>query len=207
MYALDLPSHHKTDKFPEISLELYVDIINNFITYLGKKEIILCGHSLGGAIIQEFYFKYPNNITALILCATGSRLRVSPFIFNSLQRNYQEYLDYMEIIAFYSKTSDDIKKDCTEETLQTDSEITFSDFNICNNFNVLKKTERIDVPCLIICGKADKLTPVKFSLYFHEKIKNSELKIIKKAGHMVMLERPKQVNRVIEDFINSLIER
>ena len=110
----------------------------------------------------------------------------------------------MEVAAFYSKTPDEIRRTCTEETSKTDSEITFSDFNICNNFDTLKKTDTIEIPCLIICGKADKLTPIKYSQYFHEKINNSEFKIIKKAGHMVMLEKPNQVNRAIENFIYSL---
>ncbi len=45
------------------------------------------------------------------------------------------------------------------------------------------------------------MTPVKYSQYFNNKIINSKLCIIKKAGHNVMLEKPKEVNQAIENFI------
>jgi pimeloyl-ACP methyl ester carboxylesterase len=56
---------------------------------------------------------------------------------------------------------------------------------------------------LIICGKEDLLTPVKYSQYLKQKIKNSELYIIEEAGHMVMLEKPNEVNQIIERFLTS----
>ncbi|MHA1297536.1 MAG: alpha/beta fold hydrolase [Promethearchaeota archaeon] len=49
---------------------------------------------------------------------------------------------------------------------------------------------------------ADKLTPVKYSTYFDEKIERSKLVVIEKAGHMVMLEKPGELNRVITEFIH-----
>ncbi|NVM36781.1 MAG: alpha/beta hydrolase, partial [Candidatus Lokiarchaeota archaeon] len=78
------------------------------------------------------------------------------------------------------------------------------DFKICNAFDTLNKTSSIDVPCLIICGKSDEMTPVKYSQFFHEKLINSKLCIIKKAGHNVMLEKPKDVNQAIEFFISLI---
>jgi pimeloyl-ACP methyl ester carboxylesterase len=52
-------------------------------------------------------------------------------------------------------------------------------------------------------GKQDQLTPVKYSVFFHNNIKKSELHIISKAGHMVMLEKPNEVNLAIENFIKN----
>ena len=201
--ALDLPSHNKSNIFPVLSLDLYVDVVKKFADYLKPERLILVGHSLGGAVIQEYYFKYPNDVSALILCATGGRLRVSQFIYNSIKPKYQEYLNYLRIGSFYRKTSKKVIDNAILETSQIDPEVTYNDFKICDEFNALNKTESIDIPCLIICGKSDELTPVKYSQYFHDKIKNSKLVIVKKAGHMVMLEKPSEVNKAIEDFIKT----
>jgi pimeloyl-ACP methyl ester carboxylesterase len=157
---------------------------------------------MGGVIIQEFYYRYPDDVTALILCATGARMRVSQFIFNSVKPNYQEYLKYLRTGSFYRKTSKEIIDDAILETSQIDPEVTYNDFKICNAFDTLDKTSSINIPCLIICGKSDEMTPVKYSQYFHDQIINSKLCIIKKAGHNVMLEKPKDVNHAIENFIN-----
>jgi len=158
---------------------------------------------MGGVIGQEYYFRYPNDISALILCATGARMRVSPFIFNSIKTDYQKYLDYLRTGAFYRKTPKEIIDESILETSQINPEVTYRDFKICDSFDTMDKTSSIDIPCLIICGKADQLTPVKYSQFFHEKIRNSVLYIINKAGHNLMLEKPKQLNKAIEDFINN----
>ena len=71
----------------------------------------------------------------------------------------------------------------------------------------MDKVASINVPCLIVCGNEDKLTPVKYSQYFKDKIKDSKLVVIKDAGHMVMLEKPNEVNKAIEEFIEKNLEK
>ncbi|KKN37677.1 hypothetical protein LCGC14_0761190, partial [marine sediment metagenome] len=46
---------------------------------------------------------------------------------------------------------------------------------------------------------------VKYSEYFHKKLKNSELVLIENAGHMAMLEKPAEVNNSIENFITKYL--
>ncbi|KKL84100.1 hypothetical protein LCGC14_1968100 [marine sediment metagenome] len=201
--AIDLPSHNKSSKFPDISLDLYVDVIKEIVNNLESLNVIIGGNSMGGVITQEYYYRYPKNVSALILCSTGGKMRVSPFIFNTIKNNYQDYLDFLRIALFYRKTPKNIVDNTILETSQTDPDVTYNDFKICDAFDTLNKSSTIDVPCLIICGKADQLTPVKYSQFFDDKIKHSELSIIDKAGHAVMTEKPKQVNKAIEDFIQK----
>ena len=201
LIALDLPSHDKSDKFSDLSLELYVDVVHLLIKSLNYENVILCGHSLGGAIVQQYYFIYPKEVSGLILFNTGARLRVAPFILNSLKNNYQEYLDSLPAGAFYHATPKKKIELYMQETSKISAEVTYNDFKICDGFDVLNKLSTIEVPCLIIVGEQDQFTPVKYSEYFRNNIKNSELHIINKAGHMVMLEKPNEVNQIIENFI------
>ena len=187
-------------------MDLYVDVVKKLVDSLKPERLILGGHSMGGVIIQEYFYRYPNDVSALILCSTGGRMRVSQFIFNSIKPDYQKYLDYLRSGSFYRKTPKKIIDESILETSQIDPEVTYNDFKICDVFDTLEKTESIDVPCLIICGKSDQMTPVKYSQFFHEKIINSKLCIIKKAGHNVMLEKPKDVNPAIESFIENYLE-
>ena len=202
--ALDLPSHGKSDNFSDLSLNLYVDVVHQLINALNYKSVILCGHSLGGAIIQQYYFTYPKKVSGLILCGTGGRLRVAPFFLNSLKNNYREFLDSLPAGAFYRTTPKETIELYLQETSTISAEVTYNDFKICDGFDVLSKLNTIEIPCLIIVGKQDQLTPVKYSEYSHNKIKNSELYIINKAGHMVMLEKPVEVNNSIKNFLTKL---
>ncbi|MFW9945800.1 MAG: alpha/beta fold hydrolase [Candidatus Odinarchaeota archaeon] len=204
--AIDLPSHSKSDVFSELSLELYVNVINEFTHSFSYQSLILCGHSLGGAIAQAYYFKHPNEIKALILCGTGGRLRVSQLILDSLKNDYDKYLNSFLLRAFYKDTPKKVIKNYKKETSNIGSKITFQDFKICDNFDTLDKTHTIRIPCLILCGDTDYLTPAKYSQYFHEKVQKSKLVIVEKAGHMIMLEKPKEVNQAIKDFLTFKIK-
>lgn len=199
--ALDLPSHDKSDDFQDLSLNLYVDVVHQLIKFLQYKNVILCGHSLGGAIVQQYYFTYPKEVAGLILCSTGGKLRVAPFILDSLKKNYSRFLEDLPAGAFYRTTPKELIDPYIEDTSKIGSEVTYTDFKICDDFDILNKLSSINIPCLIIVGKQDQLTPVKYSEFSHDKIKNSELNIINKAGHMVMLEKPNEVNQAIENFI------
>ncbi|MFX0028161.1 MAG: alpha/beta fold hydrolase [Candidatus Hermodarchaeota archaeon] len=192
LYALDLPSHNKSDKFPEHSLELYVDVLRKFIEYLDLKVVILAGHSLGGAVIQSYYFKYPNDVTALLLIGTGGRLRVLPSILETVKNDFAKFIE-------------DMDENLKNEFLKTDSNVCYDDFKICDEFDTLGKTDQIKIPCLILVGKEDDMTPVKYSEFFHKKIKNSELVIIDNAGHLIMIEQPKELNKSIENYINNYL--
>ncbi|MFX1389054.1 MAG: alpha/beta fold hydrolase [Promethearchaeota archaeon] len=202
--AIDLPSHNKSSKFPDLSLDLYVDVVKNFVDSLKSNKIVLAGHSMGGVVIQEFYFKYPDDVSALILCATGGRMRVSQIIFDSIKPDFNNYLSSLGTGTFYRKTPKKIIENAVLEASQTDPDVIYTDFKICDAFDTLDKTNSINVPCLIICGKYDKLTPVKYSQFFHDKIKSSEFSLIDKAGHGVMLEKPKEVNSAIENFMRKI---
>jgi len=201
LIAIDLPSHNNSNEFSELTLDLYVDVIRQLIKSLNYDNLILCGHSLGGAITQQYYFTYPKEVSGLILCSTGGRLRVAPIILNSLKTNYQEFLDSLPSGIFYRKTPRELIDNYVQETSKIKAVVTYEDFKICDNFDTIDKTDSIEVPCLIIVGKEDKLTPVKFSQFFRDKIKNSDLNVINDAGHMVMLEKPSEVNKSIENFI------
>lgn len=121
---------------------------------------------------------------------------------DALKSDYQKYLDSLSL-AFHEKTSKEIVDIYRTETSKIGPQVTYQDFKICDKFDTLDKTHLIEPPCLILCGDSDYLTPPKYSKFFKEKIKRSQLFIIEKAGHMLMLEKPDEVNRRIETFLND----
>ena len=205
--AIDLPSHAQSDKFSELSLDLYVDVLKGLIDSLNLKKVMLAGQSLGGAVIQSYYFIYPEKVSALVLIGTGARLRVLPSTFDILKNNFQEYLNLSPMGAFYRKTPKEITDYYIQELSKTDKEALYADLSICDKFDVMDKMNLIKIPCLIICGKDDKLTPPKYAMYFNDKLEQSELILIDKAGHIVMLEKPEEVNQSITAFIEKYLKQ
>ena len=74
--AIDLPGHSSGKACHDI--EGYLEWVRGFITARRYKDVVLCGHSMGGAITLLYALQYPQELKAIILLGTGARLRVHP---------------------------------------------------------------------------------------------------------------------------------
>ena len=70
---------------------------------------------------------------------------------------------------------------------------------------LLDRLDTIDVPTLIICGEDDDAM-LEASRRMHERIAESELVIIRGAGHTPQIERAPEFNRVLSDFLGRVHE-
>ena len=63
---------------------------------------------------------------------------------------------------------------------------------------------RIDVPTLVVCGSADLVTPPAESRRLARTIPGARLEMLHGGGHMLMLERADDLDRLIVDFARSV---
>ncbi len=68
---------------------------------------------------------------------------------------------------------------------------------------MMDSLETIARPTLILCGADDQLTPVRLSQYLATKIPGAQLEIVPEAGHMVIMEKPREVATRLENFLNE----
>jgi len=59
----------------------------------------------------------------------------------------------------------------------------------------------ITIPALLVYAENDKAVPPADGETYHRLIKNSELQIIKQAGHFVYLDQPEQVTKLVKEFL------
>jgi len=205
LVAVDLPGHGVG--VGKRTIDEYIEYVKKFCDERGLKNIVMVGHSMGGAIVQKFALDHPEYLKAIVLVCTGAKLRVTPLIFEAIKRDYAQAVELITKLAFSSKATSEIKEKAAEEMKNISPEVTYGDFEACDKFNVMDRLKEITVPTLIICGFEDQLTPVKYSEYLKNNILNSKLEIIADAGHMVMLEKPKEFNEILEKFIKELGNR
>lgn len=68
-------------------------------------------------------------------------------------------------------------------------------------YNLIEELPHLQIPCLIIAGQLDLLTPPRRSRILHNRIPNSELHIIRNTGHLSMVERSREVNKHLIQFL------
>lgn len=204
--VVDLPGHGESKgeglkTVEEFSNALHQLIHQEFSSYL---PLILVGHSLGGAIIQQYTLKHPQDLLGIVLVGTGAKLRVMDQVLDNLLDDFEEIVNLIAQYAFHKETDPRIIQKSIDQLLECPPNIMLQDFKACNVFNLFNEINNISVPTLIICGTNDLLTPVKYSKYLQENIANSKFVEIPDAGHMVMLEQPQPFNQALKSFIREL---
>jgi pimeloyl-ACP methyl ester carboxylesterase len=203
--AIDLNGHGKTmdRNDPDVSRS-YLDDIQQVVAQYEKP--VLSGHSMGGALTQLFAMEKPGALSGIVLVGTGARLRVNPLIFNLLENDFEGYIGVVGEFLFHEDAEESLIEASKKEVRKCPASITRRDFELCDDFDIMEKVSSINLPTLIIVGESDVLTPVKYSTYLADKIPKSQIDVIPRAGHSVMLEQPEAFNDAIAKWYRTVIE-
>jgi len=162
--------------------------------------VVLAGHSMGGAIALWYALEYPQDLDGLVLVAAGARMRVHPDLLALLRTDYPAAADRIVDMSLAASPRGRLAARLRDAMLAVPQDVTLGDFEACDAFNVLGKLDAVRLPTLMIVGGEDRMTPPKFAEYLHSHIDGSRLAVIDGAGHMVHLERPREVNQAIREF-------
>lgn len=199
--ALELPGHPTGE--PCSTVEEYADFVGNYVRNRNGERTVLVGHSMGGAIALTLALR-KLELAGLVLVGTGARLRVHPDILAKVKENYSEARKLIGQWAVSPSSDPVIAERIAEDMLKVRSEVAYTDFTACNQFDRMDDVQNISCRTLIIVGADDRMTPVKYSQYLHDKIAGSKLVLIPHAGHSVMLEKHHMFNDALQSFLDSL---
>jgi pimeloyl-ACP methyl ester carboxylesterase len=199
--ALDLPGHGSSSGPACTSISASASFVRDFLPSLNLPgPIYMAGHSMGAAIVLYMARYYPESLDGIILIGGGSRLRVVPFILEGLARGEVDP-NFMRA-AFAPATDPQLVENYLAQSAQIPTDLMYTDFTACDNFDLSDELSSINKPALIIVGEQDLFTPVKYSQFLHQNLSSSILKIIPDAGHFVMVEKPIEVNQAIAEFVS-----
>jgi pimeloyl-ACP methyl ester carboxylesterase len=79
----------------------------------------------------------------------------------------------------------------------------FAGRHLLNGWTVMDRLSEIKVPTLVMAGRDDFLFPPEHQVELAAGIPNARLRIIERAGHNVLSERPAEVMEAVRDFISA----
>lgn len=203
-YGIDLPGHGRSTGAGRDSIERYSDVVVAFLDAVQVKSAIIVGHSMGGGIALKMALTHPQRVMGLGLVGTGGRLRVLPQILNGVLLDFQATAKMLNLNSFSDTADPSLVSAGEQNVLANSPAVLKEDFVACDRFDVMDRLSEIRIPTLVICGKQDKMTPLKYSEFLVSKIPGARLVTVEGAGHNVMIERPASVNQALLDWIKAL---
>lgn len=204
VYSLDLPGHGKSTGPGRNSVADYRDVVFAFCQALELRQVVLAGHSMGGAIALEFALHYPNRLAGLILVGTGAKLRVALSILDGLRADFATTAQTIADWSHHKSAPEQMRRLYVQRMLENDPEVVYADFYACDQFDRRSDVSRIDTPALVVCGSEDLMTPPRFSEYLAAQMPHARLVLVPNAGHMLPLEAPDELAKAAARFLATL---
>ncbi|HSG17763.1 MAG TPA: alpha/beta hydrolase, partial [Anaerolineae bacterium] len=134
--ALDLPGHGRSAKPGRSSVSAFADDVMALAEILSLTEILLVGHSMGGAIAMEIALREPTSVVGLVLVATGARLRVQEKLLNLLTDDYKQVVELVTTLAWGQDALAEVVGRGRALMLACDPAAVELDYLACNEFDV-----------------------------------------------------------------------
>jgi pimeloyl-ACP methyl ester carboxylesterase len=182
------------------SVAEFAQFVASYVLEREVSDVVLCGHSLGGAIALQAALDRAVRIKALVLLGSGARLRVAPAFLQGFESSFDATAREVASHFFAQPTAERVEwaVGCMQRVGQAQ---TLRDFRACNAFDALERLAEITVPVLALTGEADKMTPAKFANALADRVPGGQARIIPGAGHFLMVERPTETNEAIRTFL------
>jgi pimeloyl-ACP methyl ester carboxylesterase len=226
--APDLAGHGESDKPKgDYSLGAHASTVRDLLLALGHERASFVGHSLGGGIVLQLSYQFPERCERLVLVDSGGLGREVNLLLRAATLPGSELVlpflaatrlldagarvgdllgrlglhvptDLEEIARGHSTLRDGEARAAFVHTLRSVVEPGGQRVDASNRLYLAQH-----IPFLLIWGERDSIIPVSHGRAAHAQLPGSRLEVFERSGHFPQLDEPERFLEVLVDFIDS----
>ena len=204
-HAWDQPGYGHSAIVEPYDLEQVTAALARLIESLGE-PVVLVGHSMGGLIAQEAYFRYPRLVKALALCFTSAAFIGGSDFARQFIAERVGPLDAGESMAQVAARLMPLQH-AREIMAKIPPETYRKAVHLLTTFDRRADLPTIAVPTLLVAGSEDKTAPPAIMASMQRKIPDSELAVLEGCGHLGPMDQPAEFNAALERFLSKMASR
>jgi pimeloyl-ACP methyl ester carboxylesterase len=226
--APDLPGHGASEKpRGDYSLGAFANSLRDLLIALGHQRATLVGQSLGGGIVMQFAYQFPERTERLVLVSSGGLGQEVNLLLRALTLPGSDYVlplactnwmhdaglkvaGWMKAVGFrpsphivqiwesYGSLADAETRAAFLQTLRSVIDQSGQRVSATNRLYLASR-----VPTMIIWGDHDRIIPVEQGHAAHDAIPGSRFEVFAGSGHFPHCEEPGRFVDVVTDFMRT----
>ncbi len=191
------------------TMMLFAQDAKALLDHLGVPSAHIVGISMGGMIAFQLAVDHPSSIRSMVIVNSGPELK--PGSFGERLQVWQRFMivrllgitTMARVLAprlFPDTSHESLRRQFIERWSTNDKRAYLASMKAIVGWGVADRIGKIAIPTLFVAADQD-YTPVELKEAYAKKMPNAGLEVIEDSRHATPLERPQELNRVIEDFL------
>ncbi len=208
----DLRSHGRSGKPPgDYTADDFADDLVFLLDHLGIEKTHLAGFSLGGLIAQAFVLAHPDRVDRLALISTVAgrtdeeRERVMgrlDFIRSEPPANYFDASSTRWFTDEFRTEHPELLAAKKEVVARMDTDRYAACYRVLAETDFADRLHTINKRTLVMTGEHDQGSNPRMARLMHDHIANSELIILPRLRHSILIEAPDIVGGALREFFS-----
>lgn len=220
VFAMDFPGHGQSDRWHQYTFDDLVDVVKTWMDASSLTSASLIGISLGCSVALTFAIRYPQKTDALILegplggylpwlhplgCLDALIFRLLPVLLRGSILLFGHHATAHWLNTFGVKRKRGFK---SLESIQR-----MVDFKAVHQLlwqsshpPYVGRLHTVTAPVLLVRGANDPM-PKRFVRYIQTHIQGATYVEVPESRHLVVMEKPREFNRLVLDFLALVHKR
>ncbi len=210
--AYDLRGHGDSPNVDEpITLDALVADLERLREKLGVERVHIFGHSLGGMIAPAYARKYPRRVRSVGLLSTAAfrtdedKARVQGIAATIRAQGATDLVDSFAARWFteeFARAQPDAIEIRKSQVLATNPKVFAEVFTLYSETEMAPWLHEVTAPTLVLTGENDVTCNPRLNKLMAAALPNSQLVILDKLKHGLIVEAPEKVAGAIGHFLN-----
>lgn len=204
IYVHETPGHGSRPGTPLTDIDALADDLLASIPYPPERPVLLCGHSLGGAIVLTAALKAPERVAGVVTVATGMPKRIDPRMLTALREGHHEQVAEFVRLALLGTDPESAPAEhqASAERIvsiwrRIGGEAIAADYLAVDASRLAEELEPLGRPVAVLAGGDDGLVPPRRVRMLADAL-GVDARVVEGVTHQIVWEDPQAVVEAID---------